>query len=94
MPKQFDNPENDRAFDWLTATGSMQAAQLENALRNYEYPVYDPIDVGQHLLRALSMPMAGYAGDASMVDAIPLAVGMICHASAKGWDVVEELGLT
>ena len=94
MANQFNNLENDRAFRWLTTPGSMQAAQLEHAMRNYEDPVYDPSDVGQHLLKALSMPLAGYSGDASKVDAIPLAVAMISHASAMGWDVVEEIGRT
>lgn len=94
MPNQFNNAENERAFRWLTTAGSMQAAQLENAMRNYEHPVYDPADVGQHLLKALSMPMAGYTGDASKVDAIPLAISMISHASTMGWDIVEEIGLT
>ena len=94
MPNQFNNPENDRAFRWLTTPGSMQAAQLEHAMRNYEQPVYDPADVGQHLLKALSLPMAGYAGDASKADAIPLGVAMISHACAMGWDIVEEIGPT
>lgn len=92
MPEQFNNPENEKAFSWLTTPGSMQAAQLEHAMRNYQHPVYDPADVAQHLLRALSMPMAGYTGDASKVDAIPLAVATISHASAMGWDVVKEIG--
>lgn len=70
----------------------MQAAQLEHAMRNYDQPVYDPADVGQHLLKALSMPMAGYVGDATKVDVIPLAVAIISHASAMGWDIVEEIG--
>ena len=91
-PNQFNNPENERAFLWLTTSGSMQAAQLEHAMKNYEHPVYDPDDVGQHLLRALSAPMAGYTGDASKVDAITLGVAIISHASAMGWDVVEEIG--
>jgi hypothetical protein len=92
MANQFNNVENNRAFRWLTTPGSMQAAQLEHALRNYEDPVYDPSDVGQHLMKALSMPMAGYPGDASKVDALPLAIAMISHASSMGWDVVEEIG--
>ena len=94
MPHRFNNPENDRAFRWLTTTGSMQAAQLEHAMRNYEHPVYIPADVGQHLLKVLSLPMAGYPGDASKVDAIPLAVAMISHASVMGWDIVKEVGRT
>ncbi len=91
---QFDNVENDRAFKWLTAPGSMQLAQLENAMRNYAYPVYDPADVGQHLMKALSMPMAGYPGDASKVDPVCVGIAIISHASALGWDVVKEIGQT
>ena len=94
MPNQFKNPENDKAFRWLTTAGSMQAAQLENAMRNYQHPVYDPIDVGQHLLRELSRPLAGYTGDASKVDVVPLAIAVISHALVMGWDVVEEIGRT
>lgn len=89
---QFNNAENEQAFTWLTTPGSMQAMQLENAMRNYEYPVYDPADVGQHLMKALSMPMAGYSGDASKVDVIPLAIAIISHANALGWSVVKEIG--
>ncbi len=93
-PNQFTSSENNRAFQWLTAPGSMQAVQLENALRNYEHPVYDPVDVGRHLMKALSMPMAGYSGDASKVDMLPLAITLISHAIDEGWDVVEEIGPT
>ena len=89
---QFKNSETGRAFEWLTTAGSMQVVQLENAMRNYEYPVYDPADVGRHLLKALSAPMAGYGGDASKVDVLPLAVAVISHAITQGWDVVEEIG--
>lgn len=90
-PIQFNNPENDKAFRWLTTPASMQAAQLEHAMRNYEFPVYDPADVGKHLLRALALPMAGYTGDVSKVDAVPLGVAVISYGNALGWDVVEEL---
>lgn len=88
----FDNADNDQAFNWLTLPGSMQAAQLENAMRNYAYPVYDPADVGEHLLKALSMPMAGYNGSTTKVDVIPLAIAIISHADTLGWNVVEEIG--
>lgn len=91
---QFKNSENRRAFEWLTAAGSMQVVQLENAMRNYEHPVYDPVDVGRHLPKALSLPMAGYHGDASKVDMFPLAVAVISHAITLRWDVVEEIGRT
>lgn len=94
MPEQFNNRETEEAFSWLTTPGSMQAAQLEHAMRDYEHPVYDPADVGQHLLKALSLPMAGYTGDASKVDVLPLAVAVISHAIAKGWDVIVEVGRT
>ena len=92
MPHQFKNLENDRAFAWLIAPGSIQVDQLEHAMRNYEHPVYDPADVGLHLLKTLSRPMAGYPGDATKVDAMPLAIAIISHASTMGWDVVEEIG--
>ena len=91
---QFQNPENDRAFRWLTAAGSMQAAHLEDAMRSYGHPVYDPVDVARHLLRALSAPMASYEGDESRVDVLVLAIAVITHAIAQGWDVVEEAGRT
>ncbi len=94
LPDQFNNPENDRALRWLTTPASMQAAQLEHAMRNYDHPVYDPADVGQHLLRALSLPMAGYTGDASKVDPVTLGVAVISHANAMGWDVVVEIERT
>ena len=51
-------------------------------------------DVGEHLLKALLMPMAGYTGDASKVDPITLAVAMLTYGSALGWDVVQEIGHT
>jgi len=89
---QFSNSENKKAFRWLTISGSIQAAQLEHAMRNYEHPVYDPADVGQHLLRALSLPMAGFTGDASKVDVLPLALAVISHGMDMGWDVVKEVG--
>lgn len=88
----FKNTENDRAFQWLTTPGSMQAAQLESAMRNYEHPVYDPTDVGQHLMKVLSMPMAGYNGVASNVDIIPLAISIISHGNTMGWNIVVEVG--
>lgn len=91
LPNEFNNPENAKAFRWLTTPASMQAAQLEHAMRNYEHPVYDPSDVGQHLLRALSLPMAGYTGDASKVDPVTLGVAVIAHGNTLGWDVVVEL---
>ena len=91
-PNQFNNSENDRAFQWLTTPGSMQAVQLENAMRNYEHPVYDPVDVGRHLMKALCAPMAGYDGDASKVNMLPLAVTVITHTIAMCWDVVVEVG--
>ena len=94
-PRQFKNPENNRAFQWLTVRGSLQAVQLETAMRNYEHPVYDPVDVGQHLLEVLLLPMeGGYTGDSSKVDILPLAFGVISHAIAMRWDVVEEIGRT
>ena len=89
---QFNNSENDRAFYWLTAPGSMQAVQLESAMRNYNHPMYDPADVGQHLMKALSMPMAGYSGVASNIDIIPLAITIISHGNTLGWNIVEEVG--
>ena len=93
-PNQFSNVENDRAFQWLTAPRTMPAGQLENAMRNYAHPVYDPVDVGHHVMKALSLPMAGYPGDASKIDILPLATAMISHAITMRWDVVEEIGRT
>ncbi|MCH7993584.1 MAG: hypothetical protein IIB57_03975 [Planctomycetes bacterium] len=92
MARNFGNSENDRAFQWLTQRDSMQAAMLEEAMRNYAHPVYDPADVGTHLMRALSAPMAKYAGDPTQVDAVLLAVAVIDYSCQQGWDVVEEIG--
>ena len=63
-------------------------------MRHYEHPVYDPVDVGRHLFKALSMPMAGYSGDAAKIDMLSLAVDVISHAIAMRWDVVVEMGQT
>ena len=92
MTSNFGNSENDKAFQWLTKRDSMQAAMLEDALRNYAHPVYDPADVGTHLMRALSAPMAPYDGDPTKVDAVLLAVAVIDYGCQQGWDVVEEIG--
>lgn len=94
-PTRFKNPENNRAFQWLTAPRSNQAVELENAMRNYEHPVYDPEDVGQHLLKSLLLSTeGGYTGDSSKIDILPLAFAVISHAIAMRWDVVEETGRT
>ena len=92
MASKFSNAENDRAFDWLTERDSIQAAQLEHALRNYAHPVYEPADVGDHLMRALSAPMAQYPGDPAQVDVVVLAVAVINYGCAQGWDIVHEIG--
>jgi len=92
MAGKLGNSENDKAFQWLTQRDSMQAVLLEDAMRNYAHPVYDPADVGTHLMRALSAPMAKYAGDPTQVDAVLLAVAVIDYGCQLGWDVVEEIG--
>ncbi len=91
VPNQTNNPNQDAALLWLTAPGSAQAARLEDAMRNYALPVYDPVDVARRLMMALSMPAAGFGGDASQVDSIALAIAIIGHASEMGWDIVEEI---
>ena len=92
MTGHFGNSENDRAFKWLTQRDSIQAALLEDAMRNYTHPVYDPADVGTHLMRALSAPMDPYDGDPTKVDVVLLAVAVIDYGCQQGWDVVEEIG--
>lgn len=92
MAKNFGNSENDRAFQWLTKPDSIQVVLLEDAMRNYAHPVYDPADVGTHLMRALSAPMARYAGDPTKVDPVVLAVAVIDYGCRHGWDVVQEIG--
>ena len=91
---RFADQATGEAFEWLTEPGSVQVGMLEDAMRNYQHPVYDPVDVGRHLLKALMLPMAGYTGDTSKVDALSLAVAIISHAIEQGWDVVEEVGMT
>ena len=86
----FADQATGEAFQWLTEPGSMQVGMLEDAMRNYDDPVYDPSDVGKHLERVLNAPMAGYKGDASKVQIIVLAVAIIDHATSNGWDIVSE----
>lgn len=94
MARAHDNSANEKAVWWLTQPDSMQVAQLEHAMRNYAYPVYDPADVATHLMRALSAPMAQYTGDLTRVDAAALAVTVINYACQQGWDIVEEIGMS
>ncbi len=91
MPSEYNKSPNDVAFEWLTTPGSIQAAQLESAMRHYDKPVYEPEDVGGHLLKALSMPMAGFTEDTTKLDMPSLAIAVITYASTMGWDVVEEI---
>lgn len=92
MPSEYNKSANDIAFEWLTEPGSMQAAQLESAMRHYAKPVYEPEDVGEHLLKALSMPMAGFTHSTTKLDVISLAIAIITYTSTMGWDIVEEVG--
>lgn len=89
---RFADQATGDAFQWLTEPGSVQAGMLEDAMRNYGDPVYDPSDVGKHLGRALNAPMAGYKGDASKVQMMVLAIAVIDHAATNGWDIVSETG--
>lgn len=88
----FADEATAKAFQWLTEPGSMQVGMLENAMRNYDAPVYDPADVGKHLERALKAPMSSYRGDVSKVQMIVLAIAVIDHANTNGWNVVSEPG--
>ncbi len=92
MSSEYNKSSNDIAFEWLTEPGSVQAAQLELAMRHYDKPVYEPEDVGAHLLKALSMPMAGFTHGTTKIDIASLAIAVITYASTMGWDVVEEIG--
>ena len=88
---RFADQATGEAFEWLTEPGSVQVGMLEDAMRNYGAPVYDPSDVGKHLERALNAPMAGYKGD-TKVQMMVLAIAVIDHAATKGWDIVSEAG--
>lgn len=92
MTERFADQATGEAFEWLTLPGSMQVKMLEDAMRNYNQPTYDPADVGKHLSRALSAPMGGFTGDVSRVQMIVLAISIIDHASISGWNVVCEPG--
>lgn len=88
--KWWKTPDTEQAFIWLTAAGSMQSEQLEQALRNYPLPRYDIVDIGRHLIRALSAPMVKFGGSVARVDMLTLAEAVIEYAIANEWDVVEE----
>lgn len=88
----FSDRETGEAFQWLTEPDSIQVRMLEDAMRNYNDPAYDPADVAAHLARALRAPLGGYKGDASKVQMIPLAVAVIDHTVTNGWDIVIEAG--
>ncbi len=89
---QFADQATGEAFEWLTEPDSVQVGMLEGAMRNYDDPVYDPANVGKHLGRALNAPMAGFKGNASKVQMMVLAIAVIDHATANGWDIVSEAG--
>lgn len=80
------------AFEWLILPDSPQAEMLENAMRNYDAPAYDPADVGKHLEKALTAPVDGFMGDLSKVQMTTLAIAIISHAVVSGWDTVPEPG--
>lgn len=88
--KWWKTPDTEQAFIWLTAAGSMQCEQLEQALRHYPLPRYDIVDIGRHLIRALSAPMVKFGGAVARVDMLTLAEAVIEYAIANEWDVVEE----
>lgn len=87
---RFADQVTGEAFQWLTEPGSIQVGILEDAMRNYGDPVYDPSDVAKHLERAINAPMAGFKGDASKIQMIVLAIAIIDHAASNGWDIVSE----
>lgn len=91
MSHATNNPHQDAALLWLTAPGSSQASRLEDTMRHYGLPVYDPVDVARRLMMDLSASPTGFGGDPSQVDAVALAIAIIGHASEMGWDVVEEM---
>lgn len=88
----FADQATGEAFQWLTLSGSIQVKMLEDAMRNYSQPVYEPADIGKHLTRALSAPMGGFSGDVSKVQMIVLAIAVIDYASTQGWNIVCEPG--
>jgi len=88
--KWWKTADTEQAFIWLTAAGSMQCEQLEQAMRNYPLPRYDIVDIGRHLIRVVSAPMVKFGGSAARVDMLTLAEAVIEYAIANEWDVVEE----
>ncbi len=88
--EMFSDHETRIAYEWLTKPYSIQVRMLESAMRNYNDPVYDPSNVGKHLVKALQSPMGGYTGDVFKVKIIVLAIAIIDHSKLKGWDVVKE----
>jgi hypothetical protein len=88
--RRWKTPETEAAFRWLTLAGSVQHGRLEQAMRHYSLPAYDVVDVGRHLLRALSRPMADFGGEVSRVDMLTLSHAVIEYAVAHEWDVVAE----
>lgn len=88
--REWKTPDTELAFNWLTASGSVQAEQLEEAMRNYPQPRYDIVDIGRGLMKVLSAPTVKFGGIAARIDTLVLAEAVIDHAIDGGWDVVEE----
>lgn len=88
--RQWKTPDTELAFNWLVAQGSVQAEQLEEAMRNYPQPRYDIVDIGRGLMKVLNSPSVKFGGVASRIDSLVLAEAVIDHAIAGGWDVVAE----
>jgi hypothetical protein len=92
--RRWQSPETERAFRWFTLPRSTQVARLEEAMRNYNLPVYDMIDVGRHLMRVLMLPLCPLRHETPRVDMMNLAQAVIEFAVGMGWDVVEEARIT
>ncbi|RIK67276.1 MAG: hypothetical protein DCC65_06920 [Planctomycetota bacterium] len=88
--RQWKTPDTELAFNWLTAPGSVQAEQLEVAMRDYPQPRYDIVDIGRGLMKVLSSPNVKFGGVAARIDSLVLAEAVLDHAIASGWDVIEE----
>ena len=86
----WPSAETERAFVWLTAPNSRQVNRLEEAMRSYVFPVYDPTDVGQHLMRVLMLPLCPLRHECARVDPMNLGHAVIEFAVGMGWDVVSE----
>lgn len=88
--RTWPSKDTELAFIWLTAAGSMQVEQLEDAMRNYPHPQYNVAEIGKQLVKVLASPAVQFGGASARVDPVALAEAVIEFAISSGWDVVRE----